>query len=252
MSWQDFFKKKYFLGRVVTMNKLSNHYGFNMYNYWHCKFPIDKLSIDRYGEVMISEPRIDQLIKRLSLKDMRVLELGCLEGMHSFIMHNLGAREITAIEGRKDNFLKCLIVKNAFQLDKCRFLLGDLNEILASVSGVFDLCLALGIIYHLTSPVEAIYKLAELSNKLFVWTHYATKSYPQGVLVDIKYKGCIYRGKYVGEDTSHYLSGLNRHSFWIFEEDILKVIKDAGFKSIELITKEEHEHGPAMTFLASK
>ncbi|MCM8774232.1 MAG: hypothetical protein NC820_05815, partial [Candidatus Omnitrophica bacterium] len=146
----------------------------------------------------------------------------------------------------------CLIIKNAFSLDRCKFILGDLNEIMHLLSGPFDICLAIGILYHLEDPVAIIHRIAELADNLFVWTHYSTEDFPKGSLVKVESPKGFYRGKYVWENTKHYLSSLKERSFWIFEEDVTKVVKEAGFKQIELIQKEKHEHGPAMTFLAKK
>ena len=227
--------------------------GSNIYENWHFKFPFEQLYIDlKLKKNVISEPRIDELSKRIKLENKNILELGCSEGGHSLILHTLGAKKIVAIEGRKENFLKCLIVKNAFNLDTCQFLFGDLNEILSLLSGPFDICLALGILYHLNNPVSIVYRIAELSNSLFIWTHYCTKNFPSGSMAEIKYKDHVYKGKYVRENTQHYLSGLNDNSFWLFEEDILRFICDAGFQDIEVIQKETHEHGPAITLLAQK
>ena len=233
--------------------KYGRIFGFEHFKNWHCEFPIDALKMGSpIKDIQISEPRIEQLVKRIDLKGMRILELGCLEGLHSFIYQNLGAQEVIAIEGRIENFLKCLIVKNAFGLDKCKFLFGDLNKILSSLSRPFDLCSAIGILYHLYDPVSVIHRISELANSLFVWTHYATKDYPKGVSSEIRYQKYSYRGKYVGENARHYLSGLHDKSFWLFEEDLFRTVRDAGFKNIDLIQKEDHEHGPAINFLAKK
>lgn len=235
--------------------KKKQLYGFDVYKNWHCKFPTEGLFIEgEQKKILMSEPRIDQLSKRLNLENMRILELGCLEGFHSLMLQMLGVKEVIAIEARRENFLKCLIVKNAFVLGKCRFLFGDLNSILPALSGHFDLCLALGILYHLMNPVSVIYRIAELAESIFVWTHYVSGDFPKGPLAEINYKGCVYYGKYVGEGIirKHYLSGLEKRSFWMFERDLFKAVKDAGFRHIDLVGKEQHKYGPAMTFLAQK
>lgn len=231
----------------------NNLYGFGIYKNWHCRFPLEQLSLEITPvRILIPEARIDKLIQSIDIKNFRILELGCLEGLHSLILHMLGAQEIIAIEGRKENFLKCLIVKNAFNLNRCKFLFGDINEILPFLSGGFDLCLALGIIYHLENPLSVIFRISQLADALYVWTHYSTLHYPPGDLVEVEYRNKTYKGKYVGENRGHYLSGLHSKSFWIFEDDILKAVLNAGFKDIKFIEKEEHENGPAMTFLARK
>lgn len=232
---------------------LSELLGFGNYKDWHCKFPFERLSTDNHAQEIIKpELRINQLAERVELLDARILELGCLEGCHSMMLHELGAKEIIAIEGRKDSFLKCLIVKNAFRLTNCKFLLGDINQILYSLPTHFDLCLALGILYHLNNPISIMHRIGEISDKLFAWTHFATKDYPEGPLREIKHNNYTYRGKYIREDVDNNLSALDKKSFWIFEDDLLAAILDSGFKNIEIIKKENHENGPAITFLAQK
>lgn len=248
-------KKNHLESKELRSVSISQLYGFDIYKNWQSPLPISMLSIEKNTpkKIFISEVRIDQLAKRLNLEGMRILDLGCLEGASTLVLKKAGAKEIIAIEGRIDNFLKCLIVKNAFELENCKFLFGDINKILSFLSETFDLCLAIGILYHFENPISLIYRISQLANNLFVWTHYSTKDYPSEVREEkIEYQGCIYRGKYVREDTEYPLAGLQNRSFWITEEDIFKVIKDAGFKNIGLISKEQHEHGPAITFLAQK
>lgn len=232
---------------------MSEFFGFDIYKNWHCKFPLEQLHIDKdIMKILISEPRIDQLIKRVNVKGMRILELGCLEGMHSYILQMLGAKEIVAIEGKRENFLKSLVVKNAFKLDNCKFLFADVNKILDLFSTHFDLCLALGIFYHLKDPVKVIYRIGELADRLFVWSHYCKEDYPEGTVADIVHGDRAYHGKYIGEDNRDILSALEDMSFWMFEEDLLNAVRDVGFNNIEIIKKEMHEHGPAITFFAQK
>jgi len=228
--------------------------GFEIYKHWHSTFPFEHLCLGLNNSWFFSpEHRIGALAEKVDLKDFRVLELGCLEGAHSFMFQALGAKEVVTIEGRRDNFLKGLIVKNAFNLDKCKFLFGDVNEILPFLNDHFDVCVASGILYHLLDPVSVIHRLGELTNNLFVWTHYATADQPPRLrLSELNHKGHCYRGKYVGEDTRHFLSGLQRQSFWMLEDDLLAAVKHAGFGEIDVIEKEDHEHGPAITFLARK
>jgi len=228
-------------------------YGFKIYDKWYHQFPSEKLSPeDNQRSVVDPEPRIEKLTTKVNLQGLRVLELGCLEGHHSLILNSLGVKEIIAIEGRPGNFLKCLIVKNAFNLDRCRFLFGDVSIILPTLLGPFDICIAMGILYHLNDPISAIYKIAEFSDSLFVWSHYATEDFPSEPISQIEYKGRFYRGKYFREDMGYSLSSLHKSSFWMFEEDFVRVVQEAGFKNIDLFYKENHPHGPVVTFLAKK
>jgi len=227
-------------------------FGFNIYKHWYSQFPFTDPFTDDYPRQLEegAELRIDELSKRINLEGKSILELGSLEGAHSLILHSLGIKKIIGIEGRSESFLKCLIVKNAFNLNKCKFLFGDVSKVLPVLTGYFDVCLALGVLYHLEDPISLIYRIAELTDNLFAWTHYSTDDYPEGHLIELKYKGGICRGKYVRENSKDSFSGLGENSFWIFEDDLFKVLNDAGFKNIDLIHKGEYEHGPGMLFLA--
>ncbi|MFH1504518.1 MAG: DUF1698 domain-containing protein [Candidatus Omnitrophota bacterium] len=227
-------------------------YGFQIYKDWFCKLRLEQLAIEGGHLNLDPESRINELAKRISLKGFRVLELGCLEGSHSSMLQALGAKEVIAIEGRIENFLKCLIVKNALSLDKCKFLLGDLNDILPVLSGPFGLCFASGILYHLENPVSVLSRVAQLTDNLFVWTHYAVRDDPHGPIIEMDYQGCVYRGKHVKEDLQNCLSGLHQNSFRMLEDDMLTMVRNVGFKKIEVIRKENHKGSPAITFLARK
>lgn len=90
------------------------------------------------GESTTSGPRADlfdderlgwALAQAGSIHGKRVLELGPLEGGHTFMLERAGAGEIVAIEALVPAFMRCLIVKNLLGL-RARFLLGDFVEFL--------------------------------------------------------------------------------------------------------------------------
>jgi len=232
---------------------IKSLYGIDINQKWHTPFIFDYLGFGSNKSLKsIQEPRINELAKRVDPRGKRILEIGCLEGLHSLILHELGAKEIISIEARKESFLRCLILKNAFNLKNCTFLLGDVKVVLPQLEGHFDLCLAVGILYHLSDPFSAVFKIAELADSVFVWTHYVDSDDVQGQISTIQYKQHNYSGRYVSEDTSHYLSGIENQSLWLTQGSLFDLFGNAGFKNIDLIYKEDHEHGPAIAFLASK
>ena len=54
-----------------------------------------------------------------------ILELGPLEGGHSYMLDRAGAAQVVAIEGNARAYLKCLIVKELLGLPRVQFLCGD-------------------------------------------------------------------------------------------------------------------------------
>ncbi|MFA4853732.1 MAG: radical SAM protein [Candidatus Omnitrophota bacterium] len=232
---------------------ISQLYGFGIFQNWVGNFSFEEISVSGQPKPGVPfESKINEIRKRINLKGLTILDMGCLEGMHSSLLQGNGAKKVISIEGRKENFLKALIVKNAFKLDKCEFLFGDANEVLSSFSGHFDLCLASGVLYHLNNPVALLYRIGQLCNSLFVWSHYANDSYPIAPAEGTRWNNRIYRGKYFDENINDIVCGLEKRVFWLFEEDLLAAIRDAGFNSIEIIGKEKHEHGPAITLWATK
>src|SRR6187200_3094366 len=59
------------------------------------------------------------------LDGMRVLELGPLEGAHTYQLEKLGAARVLAVEANAEAFLKCLITKEIADLRVAKFMHGD-------------------------------------------------------------------------------------------------------------------------------
>ena len=101
------------------------------------------------------------------------LDLGPLEGGHSYMLEKLGASEVLAIEGNTRAYLKCLVVKEVLGLRRVHFLCGDILAYQREGGPRFDLCLASGVLYQMQKPVELIDLLSRrCAGFLFVWTHY--------------------------------------------------------------------------------
>jgi 2-polyprenyl-3-methyl-5-hydroxy-6-metoxy-1,4-benzoquinol methylase len=96
-----------------------------------------------------------------SLQGMNVLELGPLEGAHTYQLAKLGADRIIAIEANAEAFLKCLIVKEILQTPRCRFLLGDCLKFLQESHDQFDMIFCSGILYHMENPFELIKAISQ-------------------------------------------------------------------------------------------
>jgi hypothetical protein len=102
----------------------------------------------------------------------KILELGPLEGGHSYMLQKAGATSITSIDSNQRAFMKCLCVKEIFSLDRVHFILGDFVPFMETTSEKFDVIIASGVLYHMTDPISVLTKMARISDKLFFWTHY--------------------------------------------------------------------------------
>lgn len=102
----------------------------------------------------------------------RILEIGPLEGGHSYMLEKAGAAEVLAVEANTRSFLKCLCVKEVFQLRNARFLLGDCMSFMEQDRGGWDMVFASGILYHMKDPMGFLALLPKLAPKMLLCTHY--------------------------------------------------------------------------------
>lgn len=107
-----------------------------------------------------------------SFSGKTVLELGPYEGYHSHALCKHGATEVISIEANPRNFIKCLIVKNHYQLDSVEFLLGDFTRYLNQTDRKFDFILAAGVLYHLSEPIAVLDRIVSLTDCLGICTTY--------------------------------------------------------------------------------
>lgn len=86
------------------------------------------------------------------------LDLACNEGWFSHRLLAWGAERVLGIDIREDNVLRANLVRDHYGIARQRlsFLRADVLELDPAELGQFDLVLALGLIYHLERPLEAI------------------------------------------------------------------------------------------------
>jgi 2-polyprenyl-3-methyl-5-hydroxy-6-metoxy-1,4-benzoquinol methylase len=191
------------------------------------------------------------------LDDMTVLELGPLEGAHTYQLEKLGAKHILAIEANVEAFLKCLIVKEITKLRVANFMLGDFTEYLANTLDKYDVVMCSGVLYHMSDPLALIAAIARVTSKCFVWTHYFDESRhpgpPRALSFDSRYPGVeLYALPYYDDmQSGRFWGGNQQTSMWLKRDDILHAFAKVGFASIEILDDEpDHPNGPSLTFTA--
>jgi hypothetical protein len=198
----------------------------------------------------------------------RILELGPLEGGHSYMMSQMGAQHITAVEGNARLYLKCLIAKEIYHLDRCSFLLGDFVQYIQQSDQKFDFCLASGVLYHMANPPELLSLIAKVSDRAFFWTQYfdgevIRRRMPLYKRVRFKppqqatYKGFTYtrneRRYGLGLHNLQFNGGTASYSCWMTLDDMIAGLKFFGFKTVEIgFHEKEHVNGPAVCLACSK
>lgn len=197
-----------------------------------------------------------------SLQGKRVLELGALEGGHTWMLEHAGAK-VTAIEANQRAFLKCLIVKNALQLES-QFLYGDFRPYVAAVEpNSFDLVVAFGVLYHMAEPVKLLHDLGRITDAFALWTHYYDREVlaDRAVRFDFTPQLQSVNGKSVQVYQQRYLSSVKRPgycggsapiSFWLSREGMLDYIQGLGFEITIGGEQKNDPVGPHILLLARR
>ena len=206
--------------------------------------------------------RLKYLLMFLDVRDWRVLELGPLSCHHSIMLEKLGVRETVAVEGRESNYQNCLQVKEAYGLDRTILVSQNIEDLYEGhgsplFEGRFDLVFCAGLFYHLPDPGKALSWLRQQSPRLFLATHYVEPAMerlyqpPMFVDRDYAFSGCVYRTKSFREGgLESALSGLSDFSTWLYEADLLELIRGAGYQTVEVLGKDVQSGLPHVTIMA--
>jgi SAM-dependent methyltransferase len=183
--------------------------------------------------------RVIQLLTNLSkkpLKELKVLDLACGEGVYSIETALLGAK-VLAVDARDERMKYGEAAAKRNNLTNLEFALHDVRTITTDSHGKFDVVYFLGILYHLNVPdsittLENIYGLCE--HMLIIDTHVsltANDSFP--------YKGMRYEGRIVREhqDTDNeqqrkasvLMSIDNTFSFYFTKPSLIELLTHIGF-----------------------
>jgi hypothetical protein len=199
------------------------------------------------------------------IQDRRVLELGPLEGGHTYMLHQMGASSILAIEANSRAFLKCLIIKNIFHLDRADFQCGNFVSYLRESQDGFDIAIAAGVLYHMVNPAELIELLSRSTDRLYIWTHY----YDEGIIgsnrrlaermvehVRAEHAGFVHtlhRHQYLDSLTMAFTGGTGPYSSWMEREEILDCLRHFGFRNVRTNFEERnHPNGPCLAIVAQR
>jgi hypothetical protein len=234
---------------------------------WASKMPSERADLQAGGAALFEDPRIQWAADVLGgFADNKVLELGPLEAGHSYMLQKMGVSHITAIEANSHAYVKCLIMKEIFNLHKVNFHLGDFMPYLRECNEKFDFCLASGVLYHMQQPMELLYLISQISDKTMLFTHYYDHEIIQA-RSDMAHKYAkpkthnthgfkhqIYKHNYAEAlDRTDYCGGNESYSIWLSRDDIINGLKFFGFKRIETAFEgKDHIHGPCFCITAEK
>lgn len=196
----------------------------------------------------------------------KILELGPLEGGHSYMFHSKNASKVIAIEANTRAFLKCLCIKEALHLDRVEFKLGDFVTYLEKDNSKYDMVVASGVLYHMEDPIKFLKLISQVSDRVFIWTHYYDQktilsrgelSHKFSPVSSFEYEGVVYEGATQSyKDAlawSGFCGGPKPISKWLTRNSILKALRQFGFADIQInFDQPDHPNGPAFALCAKK
>ena len=234
---------------------------------WSSRLP-SALKETQAGEVpLFEDSRIHWAIERLGgVQGKRVLELGPLEGGHTYMLEQLGAATITSVEANSRAYLKCLLVKEALGLHRAHFIYSDCIQFLEGNPETYDLCVASGILYHMRDPAKLLSLLSRTCNQIMIWTHYYDaellsqkpsiyQRFATGKATSFEgFQHTLYRQDYgAATGWSGFCGGSSPFSRWMTRDDILACCRHFGFAEIQInFEQPDHTNGPCFAFVASK
>lgn len=234
---------------------------------WASRFPPPYDALTAGGNPVFQDGRMVWALDRLGgVLGQNVLELGPLEGGHSYMLERAGAGSITAVEANTRAYLKCLIAKEMIGFPHTRFLCGDFINYLENTPQQFDTIVASGVLYHMKDPVHLLDLISRHTIRTYIWTHYydadiiGAKAYlKQRFQVQSEAKAnnlsiVQYRHEYQESlSTKGFCGGSEEYSNWLSRDGLMSALKEFGFTHFEFSYEmPDHPHGPALSLIAIK
>jgi hypothetical protein len=235
---------------------------------WTSMFPLPECGGLVAGtNKLYSDRRVYWAVAMLgSVIGKRVLELGPLEGAHSYMLERAGAREVIAIEGNRRAYLRCLIHKEILGLTRVRYRCGDFVPYLRETDESFDVVFACGVLYHQLDPMQMLCDLARLAPAVFLWTHYydaeaiaANENLKGkvGPLTEAEFAGHRYtRAEFAylrALEWAGFCGGSQPYAYWLPRAEILAALEQFGFRKIAVAFEEPNgANGPSFAIVARK
>ncbi len=186
--------------------------------------------------------RITQVVSDVTgkpLSDLRVLDLGSLEGLYAIELARHGAH-VVAVEVREANIEKMRFAREALALDNFEIINDDVRNLSAEKYGHFDVVLCLGLLYHLDAPdvFHFTARIAEVCRRVAIFdTHISLADETQR-----QYEGEDYWGSNFLEHAENeteeqrkaklWASVDNPNSFWLTKPSLNNLLARVGFTSV--------------------
>lgn len=236
---------------------------------WASRLPAALGDCEAGKAPLFEDPRVDWAIENLGslgidMGASTVLEVGPLEGGHTYKLVRRGARSVTAVEAHPEAYLKCLVLKELLGMERVNFLYGDAVSFLRSIGHTYDVGFASGFLYHMANPVEFLELICRRTRAVFLWSVYWDPLFvrehpgrPAGTAgvetsAHAGFRHTLHRHDY-GEnlDFGQFWGGPESHSNWMEKDEILGALAHFGF-SRQIVELEANPNGSALRLVAAR
>lgn len=145
---------------------------------WHYRFELGEVTTPIFDPDHVNrhEQRQAYIFDALlplyggSLAGKRVLDLGCNAGYWSLQAVNAGCEHVVGIDGRGVHIEQAHVVFDALEVPRRRydFVVGNVLDVDLREHGPFDIVLCLGLLYHVSKPVELFERISAVNTDLLV------------------------------------------------------------------------------------
>jgi hypothetical protein len=234
---------------------------------WASRFPGKFADLRAGTNLLFEDPKIKWAKNKfhelgVSFSGASVLELGPLEGGHTYLLSKEGVTSVTAIEAHQEAYLKCLVAKELLGMERVNFLLGDAVAFLRQIGHSYDIGIASGFLYHMADPVELIELLCRHSRAIYIWTVYWDQEFarknpnvPAGSGPVSRrdrngFEYTLHQHSYGdGFDFGKFWGGPADHSNWMEKEDIQRAFAHFGFGK-QICEEEANPNGASLSMVA--
>jgi ubiquinone/menaquinone biosynthesis C-methylase UbiE len=102
------------------------------------------------------------------LAEVRAIDVGCHEGYYSVALAREGVKSVLGVDVREGNLAKARFVGQALGLTNVEWRQGNCEDLRVEETGEFELCLFLGLLYHLENPVLCLRNVSRLTREVCV------------------------------------------------------------------------------------
>ncbi|HEY1204344.1 MAG: methyltransferase domain-containing protein [Bryobacteraceae bacterium] len=102
------------------------------------------------------------------LAEIRAIDVGCHEGYYSVALAREGVQSVLGVDVREANLAKARFVGAALGLANVEWRQANCEDLRVEETGEFELCLFLGLLYHLENPMLCLRNISRVTREICV------------------------------------------------------------------------------------